>query len=427
MTERGTAPGVLSLLDLAAGLLIDRDVDVVLGQVLEAARELTGARYAALGVLDRSGSELDRFLTLGMDKQTRLRIGVLPRGRGVLGELISNPVPLRLADVGSHPRSYGIPTGHPDMKTFLGVPVFVGDRPFGNLYLTEKLGGEAFTDGDEQTAVRLAEIAGIAIDHARGYGRVQVHRVELQRTLRALDATVHLAKMVSGATDLGRILESVARRGRVLVCARAVVIELEEHGEMLAAAGAGELPDGIIGKSVAMRDSLAATALRTAETLRLERDANRARFERHGLGNVGFRAEAALVVPLVFHGKGFGVLVAVDRQIDGPSFTDGDQRLLEAFAASAATAIASARYVEDERRNQRLAAAERERGRWARELHDGTLQKLAALRIVLSGQLRTGDPDTIEPVLRDAVAELDSEIANLRAVISGLSPTELPR
>ena len=167
--DRSSASGMLGVLDVACGVLSDLDVDLVLERVLEAARELTGAEYAALGVLDRSQSELERFITAGMDELTRRRIGALPRGRGVLGELIADPRPLRLADVGLHPHFYGFPAGHPSMKTFLGVPVRVAGQVFGNLYLTNKCDGEEFTAEDERALVRLAEFAAVAIDHARRY------------------------------------------------------------------------------------------------------------------------------------------------------------------------------------------------------------------------------------------------------------------
>ena len=102
---------------------------------------------------------------------SRVQIGALPRGRGVLGELIRDPVPLRLAEVGEHPRSYGFPLGHPPMHSFLGVPILVGGMPFGSLYLTEKANGKEFTDEDEESVMTLARFAGLAIDHARRYTR----------------------------------------------------------------------------------------------------------------------------------------------------------------------------------------------------------------------------------------------------------------
>jgi len=423
--ERGTAPGVLGVLDVACGLLSDLDVDVVLERVLEAARELTGARYAALGVLDRSRRQLDRFVTAGVDEQTRAEIGALPGGKGVLGELIADPLPLRLTDVGAHPRSYGFPSGHPPMKTFLGVPVLVAGEPFGNLYLTEKPQGEEFTEDDEHALLRLAEFAGVAIDHARRYTGVDQQRAQLMRTVQALDATVQIARAIGGETDLGVILELAAKRGRALVSASAVVIEQERSGEMVVAAGAGELPPGVIGQTVDARDSLAGAALRTSKTLRIEDEPNRARFERHGLGRLGFLANGGLVVPLIFRGRGHGVLIAANRLSHGPAFTADDQRLLEAFAASVAIAIATARSVELERVSQRLAAGEQERARWARELHDETLQNLAALRLGLAGWLREGDPDTLTEVVREAVTQLEFEIANLRSLITELRPTVL--
>ena len=120
-------------------------------------------------MLDGSRTELDRFITVGIDEHVRAEIGALPRGRGVLGELIRDPVPLRLSEVGEHPRSYGFPLGHPPMHSFLGVPILVGGVPFGSLYLTEKADGNQFTDEDEESVTTLARFAGLAIDHARRY------------------------------------------------------------------------------------------------------------------------------------------------------------------------------------------------------------------------------------------------------------------
>jgi signal transduction histidine kinase len=195
---------------------------------------------------------------------------------------------------------------------------------------------------------------------------------------------------------------------------------------MVIAAAAGELPAGLAGQRVDVEDSLAGAALRTLRSLRLEAEPNRARFERHGLGRVGVRASAGLVVPLVFRGRGYGVLIAVDRLRDGPTFTGDDERLLEAFASSAATAIATAQTVEAERRRQRLAAAEQERAHWARELHDETLQNLAALRIGLASQLQRHGPEgSLIEAVKDAVADLEGEIGTLRALITDLRPSAL--
>jgi GAF domain-containing protein len=202
-----TARGVL---DIARSVLGELDVEIVLSRVLESARELTGARYAALGVLSSSRTELERFLTLGIDETAREGIGSLPRGRGVLGELIAYPHPLRLTDISEHPRSYGFPHGHPPMRSFLGVPIMIADTPFGNLYLTEKQNGEQFSEADEEAVAMLAELAGYAIDHARRYTGASEHRDELERTVAALNATTQIARAVGAETDLDVILELVA-------------------------------------------------------------------------------------------------------------------------------------------------------------------------------------------------------------------------
>ena len=169
----------------------------MLDRVLETAREITGARYAALGVLNERRTELARFLTSGVEEDTHRAIGDLPRGRGVLGVLIEHPQPLRLPDVGQHPSSYGFPIGHPRMRTFLGVPVLIRGEVWGNLYLAEKAGGE-FTKADEEAAVILADWAAIAIENARLYETSELRRVELERAFSGLEATRDVAVAIGG-------------------------------------------------------------------------------------------------------------------------------------------------------------------------------------------------------------------------------------
>jgi signal transduction histidine kinase len=418
-------PHLEAVLDVVRGVLSDLDLDLVLTRVVESAARLCGATYSALGVLDASRTSLERFITSGIDEHTRRAIGNPPLGRGVLGELIINPRPLRIDEVGSHPHSYGFPPGHPPMSSFLGVPVLVSGQPFGNLYLTNKIGGGAFTAEDERALVVMAEFAGIAIDHARRYSSTESQRSQLQSTVAALDATVQIAQAVGDETNLEAILELVAKRGRALVSARALVIEYERNDETVVAAAAGELPPGILGRGVDAIDSVASSALRSLQTLRLEEASNRERFERHGLGRFGLTAACGLVVPLVFRGRGYGVLIAIDRLDGEATFSANDQRLLEAFAASAATAIATAVSAEKERETQRFAATEQERSRWARELHDETLQNLAALRLGIATQLRGGDQAGMEAIMREAIEQLDTEIGSLRSLIADLRPTTL--
>jgi signal transduction histidine kinase len=417
-----TASGVL---DIARSVLGELDVEIVLNRVLESARELTGARYAALGVLNSSRTELERFLTLGIDEIAREGIGSLPRGRGVLGELIAHPHPLRLTDISEHPRSYGFPHGHPPMRSFLGVPIMIDKTPFGNLYLTEKQDGEQFSEADEEAVVMLAELAGYAIDHARRYTGASEHRDELERTVAALNATTQIARAVGAETDLDVILELVAKRGRALVDARLLAIELVRRGQLVLAAGAGELPPGLLGQLMPLGESAASAALRTRRSQRLQEPLTRARFDEHGLGTLGVQAKGGLIVPLLFQNRAYGVLIAIDRLNDGPEFSSDDERLLEAFAASAATAVATAQSVATERGRQRLAAAEAERQHWARELHDETLQSLSALRVGLSTAKRSGNHATLEQAVTSAIDHLEEGITNLRALITDLRPASL--
>src|SRR5215213_1871464 len=168
------------LLDVGRSLIAELDPDVLLDRLLEVAQEMTGARYAAIGVLDERRELLEQFLTKGIDEETHRAIGDLPHGRGVLGVLIHDPRPLRLSDVGAHPESYGFPLAHPPMHTFLGVPIVIRGQAWGNLYLTEKDGGGEFTAGDQDAAMVLADWAAIAIDNARLYRDVQGRNHELQ-------------------------------------------------------------------------------------------------------------------------------------------------------------------------------------------------------------------------------------------------------
>ena len=209
-----------TLVDVGRSLVTVLDPEAVFERLLSVARELTGARYAAIGVLDENRERLERFLTAGIDPETHRSIGDLPRGRGVLGVLISDPRPLRLPDVGMHPQSYGFPLAHPPMTTFLGVPIVIDGQGWGNLYLTEKEGGAEFTDDDEESAVVLADWAAIAIANARLYRTVRERRDELERTMRGLETTTEVSLALGGVTDLDRVLELVVKRSRALIDAR---------------------------------------------------------------------------------------------------------------------------------------------------------------------------------------------------------------
>jgi signal transduction histidine kinase len=409
------------LIDAGRGLIAELDVEAVLRQLLDVAREVTGARYAAVGVLDDRRQELDRFITAGIDAETHRAIGDLPRGRGILGLLIEDPRPLRLEHIGDHPQSYGFPAAHPEMETFLGVPVMVRDEVWGNLYLTEKQDGEPFTDADEESAIILADWAAIAIDNARLYGSVEQRRDHLERANRGLDTTVAIAQALGGETDLNRILELIVKRARALVSARTLVILLAQEEELVVAAGAGELHGAVHGQRMPIEGTVTGRVLSSRRPERIEnaKAELQASFEL-----LGFEATTALLVPLAFRGRAVGVLAAYDRLGEAGGFDREHERLLSAFAASAATAVATGRQVEEERLRQSIEASEQERRRWARELHDETLQALAGLRVGLSSAMRGGEQD-LRAAVEVAVESVTDEIANLRALIVELRPAAL--
>ena len=409
------------LLDAGRALVAELDPLAVLDRILATAREVTGARYAALGILDDQRTALGQFITLGVDDQTRAAIGDLPRGRGVLGVLITEPQPLRLTNVSQHPRSYGFPDGHPPMRGFLGVPIVIRSAVWGNLYLTEKQGGD-FTEADEEAAMILADWAATAIENARLYQISEQRRVEQERAVRALEATRDIAIAVGGDTGLERVLELIVKRGRALIDARSVVILLREGPDLVVSAAAGDAID-LHGSRIPIADSTSGEVLEQRRPERIADMGARLRIAPSELG-VG-DAQTALLVPMISRGVAMGVLAAFDRASGAEPFTDDDELLLTTFAASAATALTLARSVESDRLRSSMAAADAERSRWARELHDETLQGLGALRLLLASARRRADPGQIDAAVDQAIDQIEQEIENLHAIISDLRPATL--
>jgi signal transduction histidine kinase len=393
------------LIDVGRGLVAQLDLETVLSEVVSVARELTGARYAALGILDEDHSELERFIYLGIDEETRARIGDLPRGRGVLGELIHNPAPLRLHEVGEHPRSYGFPPNHPPMHSFLGAPIVIRGQAYGNLYLTEKDGGD-FDAADEEAVTILAEWAAVAIFNVRLHAQFEEERGALERSVHGLEATTEIARAVGGETDRSRVLETIAKRARALVGASSLLVLLRDRGRSEVVAAAGECGVAPVGRYVTVEPETVAEALAAVRDIEID-------------------ARAALVAPLDFRGRTLGAIVALDRIEGGPRFHAEDERLLSAAATSAATAVATVQSVTEERLRQSLMAAERERARWARELHDSVLQGMGSRRMLLSSALKSGDPERLVSAVEEGLRDVVRDIDDLRGLITELRPATL--
>jgi signal transduction histidine kinase len=406
-------------MDVGRGLVSRLELESVLDRLVEVGRDVTGARYAALGILDADRRELERFITIGIDERQRGAIGALPRGHGVLGELIRNPKPLRLDDVGDHPRSYGFPASHPPMKTFLGVPVMIRGEVFGNLYLTEKRGGP-FDRADEEAATILAGFAAIAIENARLYTDAESRRNELERAVRRLEATTEIARALDGAIELGHMLELIAKRGRAILDARWLAIVLADERELEVAAVAGALPSSRVGTRLPRAETVVHDVI--GQGSRRVGELSGALAE--ALGDESAEPGTTVIAPLVYHGVSYGVLVAADDCGGGRPLSPEEVRLLEAFAAAGANAIHGAQSVAADRLRHSIEASDRERRRWARELHDETLQGLGGLQVLLSSGLR-GPDDRLPETVRTAIAQIGDEIRNLRALITELRPAAL--
>jgi signal transduction histidine kinase len=306
------------------------------------------------------------------------------------------------------------------MHSFLGVPILIRGQAYGNLYLTEKAGGD-FDEADEEALVVLADWAAIAIENARLYLGVAARRDELERAVSALETTSSIARALGGEIDLERVLELLVKRGRALVDARAMLVALREGEDLVVQAAAGDVPGEVVGRRIAIARSVAGDVLRTQQPERLADAPSRLRFAL--AEHVG--AASGLIVPLVFRGEAVGVLAAFDRVVAGPEFTAEDTRLMQAFAASAATAVMTAQNVTAQGLQRSVEASERERLRWARELHDETLQELAALRIALSSARKSGDAEALERAAEEAIERATAAIAALRNLMTDMRPASL--
>ena len=365
------------LLDAGIALSSELSLDALLQRIVESAAELTGARYAALGVIDRTGQALERFLTSGVDSETHARIGDLPRGRGILGVLIRDATPLRLHELSEDPRSVGFPPGHPPMRTFLGVPILLRGTAYGNLYLSEKANEADFTEEDEDAIQVLAAQAAVAIENARLYETSQ-------RWLRQLESLNEIGNALTGELDLDRLLDLVATRLRELVDARIVLIALPDgSGDLRVAAADGEGADafGLVGMKLGLADSKAGRVLERGRSERIDSVLDDPEIDQIAARRLG--ARSALYVPLVVAATSIGVVVAHDRTGPDPVFGEEDLRLAESLAARAAIAVDLSQRVSRDAVRRVVEAQELERTRLARELHDETGQALTSILLGL--------------------------------------------
>jgi signal transduction histidine kinase len=404
---RGAQNRVHSLLEAVLSVGRELDLPQALRRIVEAAVVLVDAEYGALGVIgdDRMLSE---FHTVGVSEEQRAKIGHLPSGHGILGELIRHPEPLRLTEISDHPSSYGFPPHHPPMHSFLGVPIRVRDQVFGNLYLTEKRGAAEFDAEDESVLSTLAVAAGVAVENARLYEETRLR----ERWLRASSEATRALLSGSPSADVLRLIIEQARQ---IASADAGMIAESVPGEdalrpLFAAGADAEQRTGVV---MSARDGFVAAVLDTAEPVvsaDIQHDPRTSGEAPQwaGLGPV-------VGVPLGAGAKALGVLL-LGRAAGRTPFADADAGPLLGFAGQAALALELA----ERRRDAEQITLLKDRDRIARDLHDLAIQRLFAAGMTLQSTQRFVDhPEAVERLSR-TVDDLDETIRIIRSTIFGL-------
>jgi signal transduction histidine kinase len=396
-----------ALVESGIALSSELSLDALLQRIVDSAAELTGARYSALGVIDQAGQSLERFLTTGVDEETRAAIGDLPRGRGILGVLIREAKSLRLHDIAADPRSVGFPRHHPPMKSFLGVPILLRGVAYGNLYLSEKEDGGDFTEEDEELTLLLAAQAAVAIENARLYE-------SSTRWLRQLESLNEIGNALASELELEPLLTLVAERLQELVAARLVLIALPTGDELRVVAAAGDSTFGVVGMTLEFGGSKAGRVLERGRSERIDSVLEDTEIDQAAARRLG--VNSALFVPLLVRGRGIGVMIAHDKSGSRPAFTDDDLRLAETLAARAAIAVDLSERVSRDAVRRVVDAQELERKRLARELHDETGQALTSILLGLKPlELSVGSDEAREAVseLRELVVQTLQDVRRL--------------
>jgi len=402
------------LLDAVVVLAGDLGLDSVLQRIVDVAGQLVGARYAALGVLGTGADRrLSAFVTYGLSDAQREQIGHLPRGHGILGVLIDRPAPLRLMRIKDHPQTFGFPADHPPMDTFLGTPIRIRGKVFGNLYLTEKKSSGGFTKQDEELVVALAAAAGVVIENARLY------EVSAQRQ-QWLEAAAAITAALLGPVERVRALQLVADRARDTAGADRTAVLLRQPGDRLMVEVVSGLPEhDSIGTAIPIEETLAGEVVATGRPRVVEDLADRSQISaRSAALPAGWPPDGALVMlPLPSPRGADGVLLVGWEPANAHRLRGIDLHMPAAFAEQAALALQVASMQADQ---ARLAVFE-DRDRIGRDLHDLVIQRLFAVGLALESAARLPDPGAVADRISTAVDEIDETIRDIRRTIFEIS------
>lgn len=385
------------------------ELPAVLKRLVQAAVELVGAKYCAIGVVSPQGG-LQEFIFVGMPPEDEARIGHLPEGHGLLGALIDDPRPIRLPRIGDDARSVGFPPGHPPMQSFLGVPVRTRTGVFGNLYLTDALAG-TFSEEDEQLVLALAATAGYAIENARLLEEARI-RARWMATSAELSAALLSTSREEGVELLVAHVLDVAAADRV-----SMVVPGEAAGTLTVRAARGIDESHWSGRTVGADRTVAGAVLEAGASIRSD-SRTVGSTDADALAIIdGGRSGPMMTVPLIAAGTVRAMLV-IARGPQRHGFSDAELDIADDLAARASVALELARARTD---RQRLLLLE-DRSRIAQDLHDHVIQQLFGTGLGLQNLLvRIDDPD-IQTRIEDAVAGIDGAIDQIRGVIFALTP-----
>jgi signal transduction histidine kinase len=405
MANRDRMRGLIeAVVAIGSGL----DLESTLRRIVETAVRLVDATYGALGVIGE-GKQLAEFIPVGLSQDEIEAIHHWPEGRGLLGLLIDDPRPLRLADIAAHPASSGFPGGHPPMRGFLGVPVRIRDEVFGNLYLTNKRGGGHFTEDDEAVLVALGAAAAVAVENSRLYEAAR-------RQQRWIQASAEVTTRLLSGSEPGEVLAGITRQARELSGADLAVLALpDEEGRRLTITYAdGDGADATRGLVLPAGESLSGRVQSTGEPLTsadFAADERASKAARGAMSQIG----PAVVFPLGAPGNVRGVLT-VGRRHGGLPFPETQADVVASFAAQAGVALELAA----SRAEAEQLSLYQDRDRIARDLHDLVIQRLYATGMSLEGTMPMITRPEVASRITNAVDAMDETIKDIRATIFAL-------